>query len=151
MIRKKPAALYLKTTTKVDSGHTVSVKGGILNNTTLNPRLLETTTTKGNTTTSVYTGIVATNSDSASGLGASNKVLVKSTEGIIAGMVFSTQDNSTIADTNYVKVLSVDGPKALTLTSSSFSAAANSDLQFKASSSDGKLFVKTFKVIYRGN
>ena len=203
MIRKKPAALYLKTTTKVDSGHTVSVKGGILNNTTLNPRLLETTTTKGNTTTSVYTGIVATNSDnvlftkkfvasatkfysqvpffnitssnpsaytveesdinnvidvkgvvgtySASGLGASNKVLVKSTEGIIAGMVFSTQDNSTIADTNYVKVLSVDGPKALTLTSSSFSAAANSDLQFKASSSDGKLFVKTFKVIYKGN
>ena len=57
-------------------------------------------------------------------------------------MVVSTQNNSTIADTNYVKVVSIDGPKQLTISSGSFSAAAGSSLQFKSSSSDGKLFVK---------
>ena len=78
-----------------------------------------------------------------------NVVSVSSTNGVLVGMVVSTQNNSTIPDTNYVRVVSVDGPKQLTISSSSFSAAAGSTLQFKSTSSDGKLFVKTFAISYK--
>jgi len=204
MIKKLPIDIYLKTTNKVDANHTVDIKGGLLNQSTLDSKLSETTTSAGNFTTNVYKGGVVTNkknilftkkfvaatskfyqnapdftirSSNASNylvetssdntiitvkgtigtyaangsLGASNKVKVETTEGIIVGMVVATQNNTTLADTNYVRVTSIDGPKQLTLSSSSFSSAVNTVLHFKNSSSDNKVFVKTFTVSYIGN
>lgn len=194
MIRNIPVTVNFKTTEITDANHTSTLKGGLLNNSTLSSLFTETTLTSGSKKTNSYSGSVVTNLNNniftktftassgsyysfkptfeiksknekfytveessnnivvnTTGSIAGTKVSVKSTEGILKGMVVSTQNNSTIADTNYVKVVSIDGPKQLTISSGSFSAAAGSSLQFKSSSSDGKLFVKTFTISYNAD
>lgn len=194
MTRNIPVTVNFKTTEITDANHASTLKGGLLNNSTLSSLFTETTSTSGSKKTNVYSGSVVTNLNNniftktftassgsyysfiptfeiksknenfyiveessnnvvvnTTGSISGTKVSVKSTEGILKGMVVSTQNNSTIADTNYVKVISIDGPKQLTISSGSFSAAVGSSLQFKSSSSDGKLFVKTFNISYNAD
>ena len=74
---------------------------------------------------------------------------VDDTDSIKAGMVISTEDNSTLADTDYVRVVSVNGDKTLTISSSKTISSTN--LVFKNKSSDNKLFLKYFTVSYNNN
>jgi len=88
---------------------------------------------------------------SGSGLVAGNKAVVTSTEGIFPGMIVSTLDGTTLADSNFVRVNSVDTKTTLTLSSSSFTVPVDTQLLFKHAVNDGRVFLKNYKVIYRGN
>tara|TARA_R100000458_G_scaffold7792_1_gene6181 strand:+ start:8968 stop:10833 length:1866 start_codon:yes stop_codon:yes gene_type:complete len=192
MTARLPISLYLKTTHKVDSNATVATSD-YAKPSTLMSGVSEVNTTTGNTTTSVYEGLLTSNKDnvlftkyfrSNSGyfysespsflitsekssvykITSSNdnfstkklgnivgtKVTLNDTEGIKAGMVISTEDNSTIADTDYVRVVSVSNNRTLTI-SSSKTISADTDLIFKNKSSDGKLFLKYFTVTYNND
>jgi len=88
---------------------------------------------------------------SSGNLIAGNKAIVASTEGIFPGMIVSTLDGTTLADSNFVRVNSVDTKTTLTLSSSSFTVPVNTQLLFKHAVNDGRVFLKNYKLIYSGN
>lgn len=86
-----------------------------------------------------------------SSLNASSSCTVESTKGILPGMLVVSKDGTTLAESNLVRVVSVDGPISLTLSSSSFSAPANTKLLFKRVSDSGKIFLKSFTIKYNNS
>ena len=88
---------------------------------------------------------------SSGNLVAGNKAIVASTEGIFPGMIVSTLDGTTLADSNFVRVNSVDTKTTLTLSSSSFTVPVNTQLLFKHAVNDGRVFLKNYKLIYSGD
>ena len=88
---------------------------------------------------------------SSGSLIAGNKAIVASTEGIFPGMIVSTLDGTTLADSNFVRVNSVDTKTTLTLSSSSFTVPVDTQLLFKHAVNDGRVFLKNYKLIYNGN
>ena len=88
---------------------------------------------------------------SSGNLIAGNKAIVASTEGIFPGMIVSTLDGTTLADSNFVRVNSVDTKTTLTLSSSSFTVPVDTQLLFKHAVNDGRVFLKNYKLIYSGN